>query len=56
MNVPFVDATKITHDIETGMGIEGSRFGAGEDIVVEDEAEEQIDPRWNELKKILDNN
>lgn len=30
-------------------------FGAGEDIVVEDEAEEQIDPRWNELK-ILDNN
>ena len=29
-------------------------FGAGEDIVVEDEAEEQIDPRWNELKKILD--
>lgn len=26
-------------------------FGAGEDIVVEDEAEEQIDPRWNELKK-----
>jgi len=24
---------------------------AGEDIVVEDEAEEQIDPRWNELKK-----
>ena len=31
-------------------------FGAGEDIVVEDEAEEQIDPRWNELKKILDNN
>ena len=22
-------------------------FGAGEDIVVEDEAEEQIDPRWN---------
>ena len=31
-------------------------FGAGEDIVEEDEAEEQIDPRWNELKKILDNN
>jgi lysophospholipase L1-like esterase len=25
LNVPFVDATKITHDIETGMGIEGSR-------------------------------
>ncbi len=25
MNVPFVDATKITHDIETGLGIEGSR-------------------------------
>lgn len=25
MNVPFVDATKITHDIETGMGIVGSR-------------------------------
>lgn len=31
-------------------------FVDGEDIVVEDEAEEQIDPRWNELKKILDNN
>ena len=29
--------------------------GGGDDIVVE-EAEEQIDPRWNELKKILDNN
>lgn len=25
LNVPFVDATKITHDIETSMGIEGSR-------------------------------
>lgn len=25
MNVPFVDATKITHDIETSMGIVGSR-------------------------------
>lgn len=25
MDVPFVDATKITHDIETAMGIEGSR-------------------------------
>lgn len=25
LNVPFVDATKITHDVETGMGIEGSR-------------------------------
>lgn len=25
LNVPFVDATKITHDIETKMGIEGSR-------------------------------
>lgn len=25
LNVPFVDATRITHDIETGMGIEGSR-------------------------------
>lgn len=25
MNVPFVDATKITHDIETQMGIVGSR-------------------------------
>ena len=26
------------------------------DVVVEEDAEEQIDPRWNELKKILDNN
>ena len=25
LNVPFVDATKITHDIETELGIEGSR-------------------------------
>lgn len=25
LNVPFVDATKITHDIETKMGIKGSR-------------------------------
>ena len=25
LNVPFVDATRITHDIETQMGIEGSR-------------------------------
>ncbi len=25
LNVPFVDATKITHDIETGLGIKGSR-------------------------------
>lgn len=25
MNVPFVDATKITHDIETSLGIKGSR-------------------------------
>lgn len=25
MNVPFVDATKLTHDIETNMGIVGSR-------------------------------
>lgn len=25
MSVPFVDATKITHDIETSLGIEGSR-------------------------------
>ena len=25
MNVPFVDATKITHDIETSMGVVGSR-------------------------------
>ena len=26
------------------------------DVVVEEDAEEQISPRWNELKKILDNN
>ncbi len=25
MNVPFVDATKVTHDIETGLGVVGSR-------------------------------
>ncbi len=25
MQVPFVDATKVTHDIETGLGVEGSR-------------------------------
>lgn len=27
-----------------------------EDIIVESDTEEQTDPRWNELKKILDNN
>ena len=26
LNVPFVDATKITHDIETSLGIKGSRM------------------------------
>ena len=33
-------------------------FDVGADVVVEEEenVEEQIDPRWNELKKILDNN
>lgn len=30
--------------------------GGAEDVVVEEESEEQIDPRWNDLKKILDNN
>ena len=28
-------------------------FGfSGDDIVIEEEVEEQIDPRWNELKNI----
>ncbi|MEG1563216.1 MAG: DUF177 domain-containing protein [Bacteroides sp.] len=31
-------------------------YVSGPDTVVEEEAEEQTDPRWNELKKILDNN
>ena len=33
-------------------------FDTGADVTVEEEenVEEQIDPRWNELKKILDNN
>lgn len=33
-----------------------STYESEPDIVVEEETEEQIDPRWNELKKILDNN
>lgn len=31
-------------------------FDASEDIDIKDDTEEQIDPRWNDLKKILDNN
>ena len=35
-----------------------SEFDSSEDIIIEDEegTEQQADPRWNELKKILDNN
>lgn len=36
--------------------VEESFVGVDEDIVVEEASEEQIDPRWNDLKKILDNN
>lgn len=44
---------RTTNDEE---GEEGS-FAGGEDIVIEEtDTEEQIDPRWNDLKKILDNN
>ncbi len=35
---------------------EESTYEPEADVVVEEDAEEQIDPRWNELKKILDNN
>lgn len=35
---------------------ESDTFVGDDDIIVEEEVEEQIDPRWNELKKILDNN
>lgn len=35
---------------------EPDTFVGDDDIIVEEEVEEQIDPRWNELKKILDNN
>ncbi|MBW9279861.1 DUF177 domain-containing protein [Bacteroides fragilis] len=49
--------SKLNKHLRTSGGDDAEEsFGAGEDIVVEDEAEEQIDPRWNELKKILDNN
>ena len=49
--------SKLNKDLRTSGDDDAEEsFGAGEDIVVEDEAEEQIDPRWNELKKILDNN
>lgn len=33
-----------------------SDMGAGEEMPVEEDKEAPIDPRWNELKKILDNN
>ena len=33
-----------------------SIYESEEELVVEESVEEQIDPRWNELKKILDNN
>jgi len=35
---------------------EPDTFVGDDDIIVEEEVEEQVDPRWNELKKILDNN
>lgn len=36
---------------------EEETYVGGEDMVMEEaDAEEQIDPRWNDLKKILDNN
>ncbi len=35
---------------------EESTYEPEADVVVEEDTEEQIDPRWNELKKILDNN
>lgn len=31
-------------------------FEVSDDIIIEDDNEQQTDPRWNELKKILDNN
>lgn len=36
--------------------VEESFVGVDEDVIVEEESEERIDPRWNDLKKILDNN
>jgi len=27
-----------------------------DDVIIEDDSDQQVDPRWNELKKILDNN
>ena len=53
----FIVTSKLNKHLRTSGDDDAEEsFGAGEDIVVEDEAEEQIDPRWNELKKILDNN
>lgn len=33
-----------------------STYESESDVVVEEDTEERVDPRWNELKKILDNN
>ena len=49
--------SKLSKHLRTNADEDGDETfeAAGDDIVVE-EAEEQTDPRWNELKKILDNN
>ena len=45
--------TNADEDSDDGFDTGG---GGEEEIVIEEEVEEQMDPRWNELKKILDNN
>ncbi len=50
---------KLSKHLRTTNDEEGEEesFAGGEDIVIEEtDTEEQIDPRWNDLKKILDNN
>ncbi|NDV59950.1 DUF177 domain-containing protein [Bacteroides sp. 519] len=48
---------KLNKHLRTSNDDEGdTEFESADDIVVEDDNEAPTDPRWNELKKILDNN
>ena len=57
MRETFGEGSNLVIELREAFDSEDSYESAGgEDVVVEEETEEQIDPRWNELKKILDNN
>lgn len=49
--------SKLNKHLRTsGDDINDDNFEAGEEEQVMEETEQAVDPRWNELKKILDNN